>query len=58
MSTHVRSSIYNRILRVLLFRNNVKVYSGLILLYMHFDIHKLVRIDCGSAFHNFEAEYE
>ena len=36
----------------------MKVDSGLVSLYMHFDIHKLVRIDCGSAFHNFEAEYE
>ena len=30
---------YNRIILVLLYWNDVKVYSGLISLYMHFDIH-------------------
>ena len=30
---------YNRIILVLLYRNDVKVYSGLVQLYMHFDIH-------------------
>ena len=30
---------YNRFILVLLYRNNDKVYSGMVSLYMHFDIH-------------------
>ena len=30
---------YNRFILVLLYQNDVKVYSGLVSLYMHFDKH-------------------
>ena len=35
---------YNRIILVLLYQNDVKVNSGLVYMYMHFDIH-----NCGTS---------